>query len=114
MCRSSQEKTSAGFDEAVTALPRLFEMGPDAGAFRLGVFRFPALLIARVNKPLGFALGELEQLAIAQKIGYAKVGETGLTGAEEFAGTAHGEVEFGQLESILGADHGIQPLFGKG
>ena len=110
-------KTSAGFDEAVTSLPCFLEARPYTRPFSIRAFGFPALLRiengAGIGKAIGFPLGEFKQLAIAEEIGNAEVGKPGLTGAEELPGAAHRKVELSQLKSILGADHGIETLFGE-
>ncbi len=83
-------------------------MGAHAGPLLRGHFS------AGVDgKSRRFLLGQLQQLAVAQKIGDAKIGEAGLPGAKELARSALGKIELGQLEPILRAHHGIQPLLAQ-
>ena len=53
-------------------------------------------------------LGEFEEGAVAEQVGDAEFGQAGLAGAEEFAGAALLEVEFGEFEAVLGGDHGVE------
>jgi len=83
--RFRQYKGRLRFDEAVPALPLLFEAGPDGFSFHvrpLGIFGF--------GEEGGFELGELEELAVADEAGDAEVRQTGLAGAEELSGAALG------------------------
>src|SRR5581483_3374067 len=50
----------------------------------------------------------LEQLAVANDVGYPKIGHAGLTRSKKFAGAAQFQVEFGDFETIIGADHCVQ------
>src|SRR5664279_2186650 len=56
----------------------------------------------------------LQQFAVAQQIGHAKVRHACLLGTEELAGAALLQVEFGNLESILSAHHGFERNFAAG
>src|ERR1700690_330787 len=55
----------------------------------------------------GFALGGFEKLAVADQVGDLEAGHASLAGAEELARTAQLEVEFGDLEAVGSADHGV-------
>src|SRR6202022_3184048 len=57
----------------------------------------------------GFAFSSFEQLTIADEIRGLEAGHSSLTCAEEFSRAAKLEVEFGDLESVVGANQGIQP-----
>ena len=59
-----------------------------------------------------FATRRLQQFAVAQQIGHAKVRHACLAGAEELARAALLQVEFGNLEAVLGAHHSFEPLLG--
>src|SRR6266849_8754485 len=59
----------------------------------------------------GFALGGFQELAVADEIGHLKVWHPGLAGAEEFTWPAQLKVEFGNLEAVGSADHGIEAAF---
>ena len=69
------------FHEAVAALPGFFESCPNAGFFVGGGFG-----VGVVDELRGFDFGQFEQSAIAEQVGDAEVGETGLAGSEELAG----------------------------
>ncbi len=98
-----------GFDEAVATLPLLFEAGPDGVDFGAGDG-----WVGVIDEEGGFLFGEFEEIAVAGEVGYAELGEAGLFGAEELAGTALLEVEFGEGEAVLGLDHGVEAEFGFG
>jgi len=59
----------------------------------------------------GFTFCRFEQLAIADEVRNLKARQPGLTGPEEFAWTAELKVKLGDLEAIIGTDHGIQSAF---
>src|ERR1700676_611900 len=56
----------------------------------------------------GFAAGLLEEFAVAERVGYLEAEVAGLAGAEEFARAAQLQIGFGDFESIVGADHGVE------
>jgi len=109
----SSRLQSAGFDETVTALPFLFEHDADARALSLGAFGSECRFGSRGDEACGFLLGEFEKLAIAHKVGDSKFWESSLPCSEELAGAAHGEIELGKFETILGANHGVEALFSQ-
>ncbi len=97
----------SGFDEGVAALPLVFEACPDGGdlsGWDCG--------IGRGGEAYGFAFGEFEEGAVAQEVGDAELREAGLASAEEFAGAALLEVEFGEFEAVLGCDQRVETCFG--
>ena len=57
-----------------------------------------------------------QQVGIADDVGCAQVGKSGLAGAEELAGSAHAQVLFSDLEAVIRTRKGIKTLpgfFGK-
>jgi hypothetical protein len=81
---------ASGFDEAVATLPLVFETSPDGcdlGGRNGGV--------GTGGEAFGLFFGEFEGGSVAEEVGDAELGETGLAGTEELAGTALLEVEFG-------------------
>ncbi len=90
-------------------MPVKFEAGPDGFAFLAGDGG-----VGGVDEGGGFAFGELEDVSVAGEVGDAEVGEAGLAGAEELAGAALLEVEFGEEEAVLGLGHGVEAEFGFG
>jgi hypothetical protein len=112
--RSQAARRSAGLDQPIAALPGFFEARPDARAFGFGYFalRF-SVGGGSVGEARGFHLGQLKQLAVAEQVGHAKVGQAGLARAEELAGAAQVEIQLRQLKAVLGADHGVEPLLGQ-
>src|SRR6266496_1132880 len=61
-----------------------------------------------------FALGCFQQLGVSDDVGHAETGQPRLARAKEFAWAAQLEVEFGDLETVVGAYHSIEaalPLF---
>jgi hypothetical protein len=81
---------TSGFDEAVAALPLVFEAGPDGGNLsgRDGG-------VGSSGEAFGLLFGEFEGGSVAEEVGDAELGEASLAGAEELAGTALLEVKFG-------------------
>src|SRR3954453_8328372 len=59
----------------------------------------------------GLSLCDFQQVTVANDVGNLKTGQAGLAGAEEFSRTAQFEIKFGNLEAVIGADHGIEPAF---
>ena len=96
-----------GFHEAIAALPLEFEAVPDGGDFWFGEGR-----VGGGGEALGFEFGEFEDGAVAEEVSDAEFGQAGLAGAEEFTGAALLEVELGEFEAVLGADHGVEAGFG--
>jgi len=99
----------SGFDEAVATLPVFFQLGSDEVAFGFG-----DVGKSIVCKVLCFGFGEFEHAAVADEARDAEVGQAGLFGAEELAGAALLEVEFGEFEAVLGTHHGVEAEFGFG
>ncbi len=95
---------SADLDEAVAALPVGAEV--DHGAAFVGERDVEAI----VEKGAGFSLSDLEQVAVAEEVGDAETGHAGLTRAEELARAAELKVHFGDLETVVGFYHLIEPL----
>src|ERR1700722_18666728 len=56
----------------------------------------------------GFALGGLEQLNVTDEISHAKTRQSRLARAKEFAGTAQFQVEFSDLEAVIGFYHRVE------
>src|ERR1700685_632880 len=56
----------------------------------------------------GLALGGFEQLAITNQISHLEVRQASLARAEEFTRATKLQVELGDLESVVGADHSIE------
>ena len=83
------------FDQSIAALPCFAKARPDAGSLGFGAF---ASLCG--GKSLGFELGKLQYRAVTDEVGDAKVGQTGLARTEKFAGSAHGQIEFGLIAGI--------------
>jgi len=96
----------SGFHQAVAALPGVFEAVPDGGDLggRQG-------WVGSGGEAFGFELGEFENAAVAEEVGDAELGQAGLAGAEEFAGTALLEVEFREFEAVLRGDQGVEAGF---
>jgi hypothetical protein len=59
----------------------------------------------------GLALGGFQQLVVTDQVGHLEAGHAGLAGAEELAGAAQFEIEFGDLEAVGGANHGVKTAF---
>src|SRR5260370_20618173 len=55
-----------------------------------------------------FALGGFKQLAVANDVGDAEARHPRLSRAEELAGAAKFEIEFGNLKAVVGAHHGLE------
>ena len=96
-----------GLHEAVAALPLMLEAVPDGGDFG-GCEGW----VGGGGEAFGFGFGELEDGAVAEEVGDAELGQAGLAGAEEFAGAALLEVEFGEFEAVLSGDHGVETGLG--
>src|SRR4051794_40506819 len=58
------------------------------------------------------SLRQLQHGSVAQQVGDSELGQTGLSGAEELAGTALLEVELCQFKAVLGGKHGVEPRVG--
>ncbi len=58
-----------------------------------------------------FALGSFQQLAVANEVGDLKARHSGLAGAEKLARAAQFKIEFGNLEAVGGANHGVETAF---
>src|SRR6266702_6045150 len=56
----------------------------------------------------GFAAGEFEEFAVAQRVGNVEAEVAGLAGAEKFAGAAEEEVSLGNFETVGCAHHGFE------
>ena len=62
----------------------------------------------------GFIAGEGDEAEVAEAR-HGEVGEAGLAGAEERAGTTELEVDFGQFETVTGFFESLEPLvFARG
>src|SRR6267378_202284 len=59
----------------------------------------------------GFAFGQLQQLAVANQVGHAEARQPSLPRAEELSRSAQLKIEFGDLETVVGADHGFESTF---
>ena len=64
------------------------------------------------SKRAGFALRQLQQLAVADQVGHAQARHACLLGAKEFAGAAQFQIFFRNLKAVAGAHHRVQPLLG--
>src|SRR5260370_14143405 len=58
----------------------------------------------------GFTLGLLQDIAIAQQVGHTEARHPRLTRTEELARATQLQIEFGDLEAVGGAHHGIEAL----
>ena len=85
----------------------MLEAVPDGGDFGFGEGG-----VGGGGEAFGFDLGEFEDGAVAEEVGDAELGQAGLAGAEELAGAALLEVEFGEFEAVLRGDHGVEAGFG--
>src|SRR6185503_16954894 len=72
------------------------------------VRRLAQLGVAR-DDVLGLAARLFEDRAVAQQVGHAELGQSGLARAEEIAGAADLEVDLRDLEAVGRADHRVDP-----
>ena len=112
LTKQHEGRSSTSFHQAIAALPSILEPSPYTLTFGLSHFAAPGPIKGgRVGEASRFQLGQLKQLAVADQVGYAEVGQSRLAGAEELARAALRQVQLRQLESVLGADHGVESLF---
>src|SRR5206468_622654 len=60
------------------------------------------LLVWTRENNCGFSFGRFEELPVADDVCHAETRESGLFGAEEFSRTAQFEIEFSDLEAVVG------------
>src|ERR1700730_6767171 len=58
-----------------------------------------------------FSLGGFQELAIADQAGHLKTWHPRLAGTEELARSAQFKIQFGNLEAVGGANHGVEATF---
>src|SRR6516162_6504825 len=101
--------SSSNFHQPISSLPMLLHVLHHAFSLL-----FRNLRICHFHDPVGLNFGELEQLAVADQVGYTQLGEASLFGAEELAGAALLQVELGDLKSVLSAHHLLQAAIAFG
>src|SRR5713226_2427729 len=69
-------------------------------------------LLGSFGEGEGFAARQFEQFAVAQGMGDVEAALAVLAGAEEFAGAAQFEVEFGEAETVRRFHERVEPLLG--
>src|SRR6266567_138775 len=93
----------ADFDQAIRVLPARAHMNKRTADLFGRDFSVGARYYSR-----RFALGCFQQLGVSDDVGHTETRQPRLAGAKEFARAAQLEVEFGDLETVVGAYHSIE------